>query len=105
MLAAGANVIITSAGIDDMAQKYLVEAGVMGIRRVEYEDLKRIAKVTGATILSTMADMEGNESFDITSLGFADEVSEDRIGDNNYIFIKGTKERKCGSIVVRGPNL
>jgi T-complex protein 1 subunit alpha len=34
ILAAGANVIITTRGIDDLCMKYLVEAGVIGIRRV-----------------------------------------------------------------------
>lgn len=44
---AGANVIITSAGMDDVATKYLVEAGVLGLRRVDKHDLRRIAKASG----------------------------------------------------------
>lgn len=35
---------------------------------------RRIAKSTGATIVSTLADLDGNESFDASSLGTADEV-------------------------------
>ena len=34
MLAAGANVILTTKGIDDMALKYFVEAGALACRRV-----------------------------------------------------------------------
>lgn len=48
---AGANVIITTKGIDDFAQKFLVEKGVMGIRRVEKNDMRKIAKLTGAELI------------------------------------------------------
>lgn len=40
MLDAGANVVLTTKGIDDLALKYLVEAGVLGCRRVSKEDLR-----------------------------------------------------------------
>ena len=33
ILDAGANVLILTGGIDDMCMKYLVERGVMGVRR------------------------------------------------------------------------
>ena len=64
LLAAGANVILTTKGIDDMAIKYFVEAGALAVRRVKKEDLRRVAKLTGGTLMITFADMEGNESFD-----------------------------------------
>ena len=35
---------------------------------------RRIAKSTGATVVSTLADLDGNESFDASSLGTAEEV-------------------------------
>ncbi|CAN0456526.1 unnamed protein product, partial [Scytosiphon promiscuus] len=44
-------------------------------RRVKKEDMRRIAKSTGASIVTTLADMEGNETFDPSVLGEADEVS------------------------------
>ena len=55
ILAAGANVILTKMGIDDLANKYLVEAGAIGLRRIDKGDLNRIAKLTGATVISTLA--------------------------------------------------
>ena len=45
-------------------------------RRVKKEDLKRIAKATGGTVVVTMADMEGNEAFDPAMLGKAEEVRQ-----------------------------
>lgn len=47
ILATGANVILTTGGIDDMCLKYFVETGAMAVRRVLKRDLKRIAKASG----------------------------------------------------------
>jgi hypothetical protein len=35
--------------------------------------------------------MEGEESFDSSLLGYADEVVEERVADDDVIMIKGTK--------------
>ena len=55
IIESGANVILTSMGIDDLASKYMVEAGCLGLRRVSKGDITRIAKLTGATVVTTMA--------------------------------------------------
>ncbi|KAJ4982403.1 hypothetical protein NE237_033240 [Protea cynaroides] len=91
LLKAGANVVLTSKRIDNMALKYFVEAGAIAVRRVCKEDLRHVAKATGATVVSTFADMEGEETFDSTLLGHANEVVEERIADDDVIMIKGTK--------------
>jgi T-complex protein 1 subunit alpha len=39
--------------------KYFVEAGAMAVRRCKKEDLKRIAKTTGAQLITTLANLEG----------------------------------------------
>ena len=46
--------------------------------------------------VSTFADMEGEETFDPSFLGHAEEVVEERIADDDVIMIKGTKKHKCG---------
>lgn len=51
ILASGANVVLTTGGIDDMCLKYFVDVGAMAVRRVLKRDLKRIAKATGGTRL------------------------------------------------------
>lgn len=38
--------------------------------------MRRIAKSTGASIVTTLADMEGNETFDPEVLGEAEEVRD-----------------------------
>lgn len=41
--------------------------------------------------VSTFADMEGEETFEPSFLGSADEVVEERIADDDVVLIKGTK--------------
>jgi len=105
LINAGANVVLTTKGIDDMAIKYFVEAGALAVRRVKKEDLRRVAKLTGGTMMITFADMEGNESFDASMLGTADEVSEERIADDDHLVIKGGKTSRACSVLLRGANM
>jgi T-complex protein 1 subunit alpha len=104
ILDAGANVIFTTKGIDDLCLKTFVESGAMAVRRCKREDLKRIAKVTGATLLSSLANMEGEESFEASYLGSAEEVVQERISDDECILVKGTKVMSSASIILRGAN-
>jgi len=104
ILDAGANVILTRMGIDDLASKYLVEAGCIGLRRVDKGDLQRIAKLTGATVVSTMATPDGEEHFDASYLGECEEVVEEAVGDNDFVFFKGCKKSSACTIILRGAN-
>jgi len=104
VLDAGANVVLTSKGIDDLALKYFVEAGVIACRRVDKADLRRIASSTGATVVSSLADMEGNETFDPSCLGEAEEVAEERVADDDMVMVKGSKNSKSVTLLLRGAN-
>ena len=104
ILAAGANVVLTTGGIDDLCLKYFVEKGVMAVRRCKKQDLKRIAKATGGHLLVSLSNMEGEESVDPSSLGEAERVGQEYVGDNECLFIHGTKARKAASIIIRGAN-
>ena len=104
ILAAGANVVLTTKGIDDLCLKEFVEAGAMAVRRCRKEDLRRIARATGGTLVSSLANLEGEESFEPTLLGTAEEVVQERISDDELILIKGTKVVNSASIVLRGAN-
>jgi len=105
ILKAGANVILTTGGIDDLCLKQFVEAGALAVRRAKKVDLKRIAKATGATLTSSLATLEGDdEQFDPSLLGQADEVVQERISDEELVLIKGPKARTAASIILRGAN-
>merc|ERR1712032_1461769 len=91
-------------GIDDLCLKYFVEAGAMAVRRCKKADLKRIAKATGASFVTSLANVEGEESFEASQLGEAAEVAQERISDDELILTKGTKARSASSIILRGPS-
>jgi T-complex protein 1 subunit alpha len=95
---------LTGAGIDDLCLKLFVEAGAMAVRRVKREDMRRVARATGATMISSLSNLEGEEIFEASSLGFAEEVSQERIGDDECILVKGTKAHTSASIILRGSN-
>jgi len=100
----GCNVLFTTKGIDDFAMKYLVDAGVLAARRVSKQDMRRLAKCTGGQPLLTMANIDGDESFDEACLGKADLVQSKPVGDNDFIFIKGCVASKACTILLRGAN-
>ncbi|KAH8367454.1 hypothetical protein KR200_005914 [Drosophila serrata] len=104
ILSTGVNVVLVSGGVDDLCMKYFVEAGAMAVRRVKKSDLKIIAKATGAAFLTSLTNMDGEESFDAAMVGEAAEVAQERICDDELILIKGTKARAAASIILRGPN-
>ncbi|VDO21664.1 hypothetical protein V3C99_010961 [Haemonchus contortus] len=104
ILKSGATVVLTTGGIDDLCLKQFVEAGAMAVRRCKKTDLKRIAKATGATLVSSLANLEGEETFDASLLGHAEEVVQVRISDDELILVKGPKARTASSIILRGAN-
>src|ERR1700761_2872050 len=104
ILKSGANVVLTTKGIDALCLKMFVERGAMAVRRCKKEDLRRISKATGATLVSTLSDLNGDEKFEASYLGHAEEVVQERISDDECILVKGTKVHTSASIILRGPN-
>ena len=106
IIEAGANVIVCSKGIDDLALKYFVEAKCIAIRRCDKADMKRLASATGAKILITFEskDEDEEEIFNKECLGEAKEVSEEAVNDYNYVFFKQCKNQKAQTILLRGAN-
>ncbi|EGW30900.1 uncharacterized protein SPAPADRAFT_62812 [Spathaspora passalidarum NRRL Y-27907] len=104
ILQAGANVVLTTKGIDDLCLKEFVENDCMAVRRCKKEDLRRIARATGATLISSLSNLEGEETFETSYLGYAEEVVQTRISDDECILINGTKQHSSSSIILRGPN-
>lgn len=101
---AGANVVLTTKGIDDLCLKEFVEVGAIAVRRCKKEDLRRIARATGATLVSNLANLDGEETFESSNLGSAAEVVQTRISDDECILVKGTRQHLSALIILRGPN-
>jgi len=100
----GARVVLTTKGVDDLCMKYFVEAGIICARRCSKDDLKRLAKATGGKVVVTMADMDGNETFDAECLGTCTAVKEERIGDGEMLYVHGCQGSGASTIVLRGAN-
>lgn len=92
----GANVLICQKGIDDVAQHFLSKKGIYAVRRVSDSDMKKIAKATGGNVVSNLHDLSKED------LGFAGQVEERKIGDDEFTYIMDCKNPKAVTILVRG---
>lgn len=104
ILNTGANVVLTTGGVDEIAQQYLVERGILAVRRIEKKKLRFIARLTGGKIIGSFANFEAEESYDAADLGHCDRVEEQRVGDRDVIFIMGCSSTAAQTILLRGPN-
>jgi archaeal chaperonin len=96
ILSAGANVVLCQKGIDDMAQHYLAKAGVLAVRRVKESDMSKLAKATGATLITNIDEIASND------LGNAQLAEERHVETDKWVFIEGCKNPKAISILLRG---
>ncbi len=92
----GANVVVSQKGMDDIALHFLAKHKILGIKNVSRGDLEKIAKATGARIVSSYRDL------DEQSLGYAKKVEERQIGKDKAIFIEGVRDAKAVTILIRG---
>ena len=104
ILDTGAKVILTTKGMDDFCMKYLVEAGALCARRCNKDDLRRLAKATGGQLVTTLADMEGEESFDVANLGHCKSVRQVQVGDGEMLHFDQCQGAGASTILLRGAN-
>ncbi|MDV3104830.1 thermosome subunit beta, partial [Thermococcus waiotapuensis] len=92
----GANVVFVQKGIDDLAQHYLAKYGIMAVRRVKKSDMEKLAKATGAKIVTNVRDLTPED------LGHADLVEQRKVAGENMVFVEGCKNPKAVTILIRG---
>ncbi|WP_456423320.1 thermosome subunit beta [Thermococcus sp.] len=92
----GANVVFVQKGIDDLAQHYLAKYGIMAVRRVKKSDMEKLAKATGAKIVTNIRDLTPED------LGEAELVEQRKVAGENMIFVEGCKNPKAVTILIRG---
>ena len=93
--ATGANVVITQKGIDDVAQHFLAKKGILAVRRVKRSDIEKLARATGAKIVTNIDDLKPED------LGYADLVEERKVGEDKMVFIEGAKNPRSVTILIR----
>ncbi|MCX8158853.1 MAG: TCP-1/cpn60 chaperonin family protein [Candidatus Pacearchaeota archaeon] len=96
IIASGANVVFCQKGIDDVAQYYLAKAGIFAVRRVPRSDMEKIASATSGKIISNLREIS------IEDFGYAEVVEEVKKGGETLTYIKGCKNPKAVSIIIRG---
>ena len=92
----GANVLFCQKGIDDLAQHYLAKENVYAVRRVKKSDMEKLAKATGANLVTKLDDLNKDD------LGVAKLVEEKKIAEDRMTFVTGCKNPKAVSILIRG---
>ncbi|MEN6341326.1 MAG: thermosome subunit alpha [Methanospirillum sp.] len=96
VLATGANVVFSQKGIDDLAQHHLAKAGILAVRRLKTSDLKRIARATGARVLTTLDDIQPED------LGCAGLVEERVMAADEVIVIEKCENPRAVTILLHG---
>lgn len=92
----GANVVFVQKGVDDMAQHFLAKAGLMVVRRVKKSDMEKLARATGAALISNFDEISD------VDLGYAALVEEKKVSGDAMIFVTGCENPKSVSILLRG---
>jgi archaeal chaperonin len=92
----GANVVFCQKGIDDLAQHFLAKEGIYAVRRVKKSDMEKLAKATGANIVSKVSELSPED------VGTAGLVEERKIGEDSLTFVSGAENAKAVSVLLRG---
>lgn len=91
------DLVFTEKGVSDLAQHYLLKAGITVLRRLRKSDNNRIARAVGATIVSRTDEIQESD------LGTGCGLFEVRkIGDEYFSFIEECKNPKACTIILRG---
>ena len=93
---AGADVVITQKGIDDMAQHYLAQEGILAVRRAKKSTIQALSRSTGARIVSNIADIDEDD------LGFAGSVAQKDVAGDERIFVEDVEDAKAVTMILRG---
>ena len=91
----GANVVISQAGINTLAQTMLAHAGIISVRRAKENDIWWLEKATGAR---TTRDLDSIAPDD---LGYAGRVCEKFVGDDKMVFVEKCRDPKSVTLLLR----
>ncbi|KAL7546540.1 hypothetical protein ACHAWF_009871 [Thalassiosira exigua] len=91
------DVVITEKGVSDLAQHYFAKANITAFRRLRKTDNNRVARATGATIVSRTDEIR--ESDVGTGCGL---FEMRKIGEEYFAFFEECRDPKACTIVLRG---
>ncbi|MDP2217789.1 MAG: thermosome subunit alpha [Methanolobus sp.] len=91
----GANAVFCSKAMDDYAIHFFKQAGVYATRRVREEDMLKLTRSTGASLVRNVHEMTADD------LGYAGLVEQEKLSEEKT-FIKGFKDFKTMTILIKG---
>lgn len=91
------DIVVTEKGVSDLAQHYLMKANITAFRRLRKTDNNRIARATGATIVSRTDEIQDSD------VGTGCGLFEVRkMGDEYFAFLEECDDPKACTILLRG---
>jgi len=91
------DIVITEKGVSDLAQHFFTKANITAFRRLRKTDNNRLARATGATIVSRTDEIQ--ESDIGTRCGL---FEMRKIGDEYFAFFEECEDPKACTILLRG---
>jgi len=96
IVASGAQIVLSRLAIGDLATQYFADRGLFCAGRVPDDDMKRMARATGAMVQTSCNDLTP------AILGNCAAFEERQVGGERFNFFSGCPEAKTCTIVLRG---
>ncbi|KAJ2136047.1 T-complex protein 1 subunit gamma, partial [Coemansia sp. RSA 678] len=90
------DLVVTEKGVSDLAQHFLVKNNITALRRMRKTDNNRIARATGARIVTSVDELKEQDVG--TDCGL---FSVDKIGDEYFTFLTQCRNPKACTILLR----
>ena len=94
--ASGAQVILSRLPIGDLATQYFADRDIFCAGRVPQDDMKRVADATGATVQTTVNNL------DVKVLGTCRKFEERQVGAERFNLFTGCPLARTATMVLRG---
>ncbi len=92
----GATVVLCQRGVDDLVQHFFAKKGILAVRRVTKSDMERLVRATGGRIVSSWKELNATE------LGNAGTVRQEKVGEEEMLFVEKCPNPKAVTLLVRG---
>jgi len=96
VIATGAKAVFCQKGIDDVAQYYLANKGILAVRRAKKSDMEKLEMATNGKIVNTIDELTKKD------LGKAGLIEERKIGGEKWVFVEKVPLSRTATILIRG---
>ena len=92
----GAKVVLSRLPIGDLATQYFADHDIFCAGRVQTDDLERVCNATGATLQTSLSDLNPK------ILGLTEKFEEKQVGSERFNFLTGCRGANSSTIILRG---